>query len=144
MIPLVAAKTDRRQAILLLSDGAPSDSYLREQCMSDAMAAGIPIFTIGLGPASETPTNTYSEASAVAVLRELASATGGAYASADQPDQLMALFSGVGTALAQGKCGTNAVLHQYAQLIPGTTVKGKVTVGSNAASGYFQFVAPMK
>lgn len=142
MIPLVASRTGKRQAILLLSDGAPSSSSMKSACIGDAVAAGIPIFTIGLGPAAETPTGGSSQASAVQVLRELASATGGAYASADEPDQLMALFANVGTALSQGKCGTNAVLNEYAALVPGTTVTGTVTVGANQATGTFQFVAP--
>jgi len=144
MIPLVASRAGKRQAILLLSDGAPNSATMKTKCIDDALAAGIPIFTIGLGPAAETPTAGTSQAAAVQVLRELASATGGAYASADQPAQLMALFSNVGTALSQGKCDTNAVLNQFAALVPGTTVTGTVTVGDNSAAGTFQFVAPAR
>ena len=144
MIPLVASRVGKRQAILLLSDGAPNSATMKTKCINDALAAGIPIFTIGLGPAAETPTAGASQATAVQVLRELASATGGAYASADQPAQLMALFSNVGTALSQGKCDTNAVLNEYISLVPGTTVTGTVTVGDGSATGTFQFVAPAR
>jgi hypothetical protein len=144
MVPLVAAKAGKRQAILLLSDGAPNASPMEAKCTADAIAAGIPIFTVGLGPAAEKPNGGGSQPNAVKVLRELSSATGGVYASADLPEQLMALFSNVGTALSQGKCGSLAILNEYLQLLPGTSVVGTVTVGDNNATGTFQFVAPPK
>jgi hypothetical protein len=142
MVPIVASRTGRRQAILLLSDGEPNSPTLRDKCHGDAKAAGIPVFTVGLGPASEQMTG--SSAGAVQVLRELATATGASYASADDPNQLMALFANIGTALTHGKCDSTAVINEYMRLTPGTRIGGRVRVGNNDAMGTFEFVAPMK
>lgn len=142
MIPLVAAKAGRRQAILLLSDGQPSDSSKRAKCHADALAAQIPIFTVGLGPAAEVAGT--SEPVAVRTLRELSTETKGAYASANAPEQLMVLFSNIGVALTQGKCSSNALFVEYPKLTPGTRIGGTVEVGDNKATGVFEFVAPMK
>jgi hypothetical protein len=142
MVPIVASRTGRRQAILLLSDGEPNSPTLRAKCHKDAMDAGIPVFTVGLGPASEQVTG--SSLAAVQVLRELATATGASYASADDPNQLMALFANIGTALTRGKCDSVAVINEYMRLTPGTRIGGRVRVGNNDAMGTFEFVAPMK
>lgn len=145
MLPLVAGRVGRRQAILLLSDGLPnSNPMAQKDCTEGAIKAGIPIFTVGLGPAAEKPDGSTmaSQPAAVKVLRELASTTNGAYASADKPEELMALFSNIGTALSQGKCGSVAVLNEFMMLNPGVPVAGTVVVGDSNATGTFQFVAP--
>ncbi|HEY0468737.1 MAG TPA: vWA domain-containing protein [Polyangiaceae bacterium] len=142
MVPLVAARKGRKQAILLLSDGQPSDSSLKADCHAAAQAAGIPIFTVGLGPAAENETN--SLASAVTVLREIATETSAAYASANDPKELTALFTAVAEALTQGKCDSNALLNEYSKLTVGTRVTGTVSVGDKQAKGTFEFVAPAK
>jgi len=140
MVPLVASRKGRKQAILLLSDGQPGDTSLKEACHLAAQEAGIPIFTVGLGPAAENESN--SQASAVTVLRELATETSAAYASANEPKELTALFTAVAEALTQGKCSSNAVLNEYPKLLEGMRVKGTVSVGDKAAKGSFEFVAP--
>jgi len=139
MVPLVAARKGK-QAMLLLSDGQPGSDAERTACFDAAEAAGIPIFTVGLGPASEVDAS--GSDAAVTVLRELATSTGGAYAAADAPKALTALFANVGTALAKGKCNSEAILNQYEKLTPGTRVRGTVEVGDNQATGSFEFVAP--
>jgi hypothetical protein len=142
MVPLVASRIGRQHAILLLSDGQPGDTNLRAKCHADALAAGVPVYTVGLGPAAEVMLG--SDATAVRVLRELATETGATYASANLPEQLMALFANVGTALTGGKCESNARLDPFALLVPGQRIVGRVHVGDNQAVGNFEFVAPAR
>jgi hypothetical protein len=140
MVPLVAGRTGKRQAILLLSDGLPGDTSLRDECHDAARAAAIPVFTVGLGPAAEAEET--SDPDAVRVLRELSTETGGAYASANVPEQLTALFSNIGTALTQGKCNSSAIIHEYLELNPSMRIQGEVLVGDSRARGLFEFVTP--
>jgi hypothetical protein len=85
------------------------------------------------------------DADAVKVLRELADATGGSYASANDPAQLDSLFRNMGTALARGSCRTSATLAEAAAKIqPGTRVAGEVSIGSKGATARFEFIAPEK
>lgn len=129
--------------MLLLSDGAPNSKTQRDACHNAAKVAQIPVFTVGLGPAAEGAKTVSQDA--VKVLRELASETGGSYASANDPAQLDNLFRNMGTALARGSCKTTARITDAATKIqPGTKVTGEVTIGTNGAKGTFEFVAPDK
>ena len=140
MIPLVDSVKDGRRGVLLLSDGLPDTTDKRDACHSAAKAAGIPVFTVGLGPAAEG--NELVDAEAVKVLRDLATETGGSYASANEAAQLDSLFHNMGTALARGSCRTTARIARVAEITPGAKVVGEVTVGSNRATARFEFVAP--
>lgn len=143
MIPLVDSVKDARRGVLLLSDGSPNSKVQRDACHNAAKVAQIPVFTVGLGPAAEGAKTVSQDA--VKVLRELASETGGSYASANDPAQLDNLFRNMGTALARGSCKTTARITDAATKIqPGTKVTGEVTIGTNGAKGTFEFVAPEK
>lgn len=143
MIPLVDSVKDGRRGVLLLSDGEPTDKSLRGKCHDAAKAAGIQVFTVGLGPAAEGSAE--AEADAVKVLRELSTETGGSYASANDPAQLDALFRNMGTALSRGSCRTSArILDAASKIQPGAKVTGEVTVGDNGARASFEFVAPQR
>jgi hypothetical protein len=143
MVPLVDSVKDGRRGMLLLSDGEPNSDEQRDACHAAAKAAQIPVFTVGLGPAAEGDIN--ADPAAVKVLRELATDTGGSYASANDPAQLDSLFRGVGTALARGSCKTSATVADAATKIqPGMKVSGEVSIGTKGAKATFEFVAPQK
>ena len=143
MMPLVDSVKDGRRGVLLLSDGQPNSDDKRDACHAAAKAARIPVFTVGLGPAAEGDVN--ADPTAVKVLRELATDTGGSYASANDPAQLDSLFRGVGSALARGSCKTTASIADAATKIqPGMKVTGEVSIGSKGAKATFEFVAPAK
>lgn len=140
MVGIVDAVRDRRRGILLLSDGQPTSMSKRSACHDAAKVAGIPVFTVGLGPAAEADPN--ADPAAVKVLRELASETGGSYASANNPAQLDRLFSNVGTALAHGSCRTTLKVKSATPIAEGTTLTGEITVGSHGAKASFTLVTP--
>jgi hypothetical protein len=142
MVPLVAGAAGKRQAMLLLSDGKPNSSSVKAKCVDAAKGAQLPIFTVGLGPAAQGDPK--ADPKAVDVLQELSKVTGGAYASADDPAQLTALFSNMGLALTQGSCRSEATLVEFATLQPGTRIKGEVTVGTKGARGTFELVTPQR
>lgn len=143
MMPLVDAQKDGRRGVLLLSDGKPTDTGKKAACHTAAKAAGIPVFTVGLGPAAEGDPKV--DASAVKVLRDLATETGGSYASANDAAQLDGLFRNMGTALSRGSCRTSATLAEAATKIqPGMKVAGEVQIGDKGAKASFEFVAPAK
>ena len=143
MMPLVDSVKDGRRGVLLLSDGQPNSDDKRDACHAAAKAARIPVFTVGLGPAAEGDVN--ADPTAVKVLRELATDTGGSYASANDPAQLDSLFRGVGSALARGSCKTTASIADAATKIqPGMKVSGEVSIGAKGAKATFEFVAPAK
>lgn len=142
MTGLVGSISDQRRGMLLLSDGQPNTDDAKAQCLEGAKAAQIPVYTVGLGPAAEGDPN--ADADAVKVLRELATETGGSYASANDPSQLDELFRNVGGALAKGSCRTTAKVRDFSKLQPGATIKGEVTIGDLGAKATFEFVAPQK
>jgi hypothetical protein len=131
---------DGRHGMLLLSDGQPTSMDRRAACLTAAKSANIPVFTVGVGPAAEADPKT--DTKAVSVLRELASETGGAYASANDPKQLDSLFANMGTALTQGHCTTSLRVRAPAPIAAGTTLTGEITVGSNGAKATFSLVVP--
>lgn len=143
MMPVVDGQKDGRRGVLLLSDGKPTDSSKKAACHDAAKAAGIPVFTVGLGPAAEGDAK--ADPTAVKVLRDLATETGGSYASANDVAQLDGLFRNMGTALSRGSCRTNATIADAAAKIqPGMKVAGEVEVGEKGAKASFEFVAPQK
>ncbi|CAN5925294.1 hypothetical protein BH11MYX4_BH11MYX4_56190 [soil metagenome] len=52
MVGIVDAVRDQRRGMLLLSDGQPTSMTKRSACHDAAKRAGIPVFTVGLGPAA--------------------------------------------------------------------------------------------
>lgn len=139
MVPLVASRTGRDQAILLLSDGAPSDVGLRMMCLDAASGAMIPVYTIGLGPAAEGGTG--SSPAAVMVLREIASTTNAGYGSAAMPSLLEDLFMQIGAVTSDGSCTVTGIFGSYQSLPRNTPVTGTLKVGTTA-SGMFGFTTP--
>jgi hypothetical protein len=142
MVSIVDSVRDQHRGMLLLSDGQPTSMAQRDACHRAATTAKIPVFTVGLGPAAEADPK--ADAAAVKVLRELASETGGSYASANDPAQLDQLFANIGTALARGSCRTTVHVKTSSAIEPGTTISGEIRVGSQGAKAAFSLVAPAR
>ncbi|HSO38754.1 MAG TPA: vWA domain-containing protein, partial [Labilithrix sp.] len=140
MVSIVDTVRDQQRGMMLLSDGQPTSMAPRDACHRAATTAKIPVFTVGLGPAAETDPK--ADAAAVKVLRELASETGGSYASASDPAQLERLFANIGTALARGSCRTTVQVKATSPIAAGTTISGEISVGSTGATAAFSIVAP--
>ena len=116
--------TDHQRVVALFSDGQPTDWFRGpEEVTSLATALDTTIFTVGLGPASQTSPD--ADPYAVQVMQELASATGGTYASADSAEELSDIFERVATGIAVGSVEIPA----EASRIPtsGTSVRGTLS-----------------
>lgn len=119
-----------RKAMVILSDGLPDDASARAQCLDRARSANVSIFTVGFG----------SSASGTTALRDLAEATGGAYAPSQDPAQLNRVLANMG--YSDGYCDLTFKLTGTSTIAPGTPVVGEVTAGTSGARAAFEFLAP--
>lgn len=129
-----------RRALVILSDGQPSDGEARDGAIQAALGAGVTIYTVGVGAGSDRGTQT--KPTAVAVLQQLASATGGLYAGAATADRLSSIFQSFASSATTGKLVAHFKL--AAVPAPGTTVSGVVKLKNNrgTAQASWSFVAP--
>ena len=129
-----------RHALLLVTDGLPTDSLQADAAIQAAVGAEIPVFTVGLGPASDESGSI--DTRAVERLRTLANATGGVYAGVENNAVLSTTFQSV------GKLTTEGALLVTVRMTPapaaGTAIKGAVRVGNQygSASADWSFTAP--
>lgn len=127
-----------RRIAVVLSDGQPNGPINDEDdAVSTSRGLAIPLYAIGLGTASvESPS---SDPEAVAALQNLATRTGGLYASSSDPQALSRIFETLGTALGEGH-----LLHRFRiSPIPPPGMKVElriVATGGGAAT--FVFTAP--
>ncbi|PYP70175.1 MAG: hypothetical protein DMD41_15450 [Gemmatimonadetes bacterium] len=134
------AASQFQRVMLLMTDGQPNSNTNRTNAITAAKNAGIPIHTVGLGPASDV--SPLREASAVQAVRELAEQTGGVYASATDAAALAPLFQTLAQVSSQGQLITAF------QITPvpasGMRISGTVTVtsGGGTATANWSFVAP--
>lgn len=135
------------RAIVLLSDGEPNSLYYRDSTCALANQLHIPIFTIGLGPASDLDSLTMS-VTAVENMRYIANCTGGVYAGISPNDSSSAneIYGSMATATSQGSIIFNVTLGGtgFAGLQSGDLISGIITIvagGTNAQAG-FNFVVP--
>ncbi|MBN1945704.1 MAG: VWA domain-containing protein [Bradymonadales bacterium] len=98
--------------IVILGDGddaaefGGSDDFTLNEVINLATSRDVVIHAIGLGPASATNDNPMvksdEQLAAVSNLQRLAEATGGYYASANDPDELVTLYELIATSMTQG------------------------------------------
>lgn len=131
MVGILGPQVDHRKAMVVLSDGLPEE-HGREDCLTAARAANVSIFTVGFG----------ADPGGVQPLRELAEATGGAYAPASDAGQLGHITSDL--AFSDGFCTVTLSISGLGEVAPGAPVDGVITVGTNAASANFEFLAPLR
>lgn len=133
------------RSIVLFSDGEPNSLALKDSVCALASVLDIPIYSIGLGPASDVAGNLPA---AVFNMREIARCTGGAYAgiSVNNDSTVTAIFSAIANATVIGNADFSVQLSGagLANITTGTRVKGSITIASGgvSASAKFEFVAP--
>lgn len=135
------------RAVVLLSDGEPNSLTYRDSTCVLANELHIPIYTIGLGPASDLDSLTMDE-DAVENMRFIANCTGGAYAGISPSDSTSAnsIYGNMANATSQGSIIFNVTLSGvgFAGLSSGDLITGIITIvsgGTNAVAS-FSFVVP--
>jgi len=132
---------ENERVLLVLTDGQPTCYGAENATVDLANSYGIPIYTVGLGPASDLSAN--SNATAVTLTQNLSLRTRGVYAAATQADALTPIFKSIARASSRGQ------LIAFFNITPvpaaGTVVKGTATFtsGSQTRSVAFSFVAPV-
>ena len=123
-------------AIVILSDGQDNQSnfFDLDSVSRDAIAAGVPIFAIGLGPASASAWDPEAygdqQTNTVLDLQRVAQRTGGFYSSVDEPGRLYDLFDAVADGLAEGyseeiyECWEGGSAPASGSLVEGRIVSG--------------------
>jgi uncharacterized protein YegL len=135
------------RAIVLLSDGQPGDANLKQSVCAKATSLQIPIYSIGLGPASDVVSNPNSFA--VQEMRDIADCTSATYAGIAQDNidvSAIRIFDSVAQATAKGNVEYQVQLRGsgFDTLRPGDLVTGliRVSSGGGTASGEFSFRVP--
>ena len=128
---------DWQRALVLFSDGEPNSGIVSvQQVVSRALELQIPLYTMGLGPASQVGPG--SSPAAVAVMQELAFTTGGSYAAVSGAEDLSQSFQNLGVALASGDVLVSVGLEPSPQ--SGSRVSGEIVV--DGVSAPWTFLAP--
>ena len=127
------------QALVVISDGADSASSATFEDMRNAAGSGgVPVHTIGLGPASDQAPD--MDDVLVSVLRDVSEASGGVYGAASEAADL----SRVADAIAQAHCGgyTVLVVEDDSPTESGSLMEGEVAVAETDVAVPFTFMAP--
>lgn len=135
------AAGSRNRALLVLGDGKPSSKSSLDEACKAAKRTGIPINTVGFGPAADSSPK--ADSKAVQVLRALASCSGGAYAGVVEATGLNDTFNKLGQA---SKSGSVVVTARFSPVPDqGASVGGALDIGNGAQQGVsvrYSFVAP--
>jgi hypothetical protein len=140
----LVANTDAattKRAVVLMSDGLPNDQpEQRDSLLEEAKAAGVRLYTVGLGPASDRGGAT--DPAAVAVMRRLSNETGGLYAGAPTAEDLATVLQAFANSTQQGPLLARFKLDQRPP--EGYTVGGVVKLAGSAGTveAPWSFVAP--
>jgi hypothetical protein len=130
-----------RRHVVIITDGFPRDSVpYKDSLFAAAARGGVRIFAVGIGPASDQGPKSSSQA--VAVVRELATRTGGIYAGVTDAAQLAPALR----ALASEPSGDRLLATFALGSVPvrGAVVAGTVTIQGalGRATAGWSFVAP--
>lgn len=129
------------RAVVLLSDGQPGDTFLRDDACQLADSLDSPVYAIGLGPASDISPN--QQQGAVDEMREIAQCSGGAYAGIAEGDvsSITQIYSSIGTATVEGSLTIGVQLENFENLEVGDIVGGvlRLASGGSEAEADFQF-----
>jgi len=131
-----------KRYLVIITDGLATDTTqnYKDSLFAVANASQVRIFAVGLGPASDQGAKTQDHA--VAVMRELATRTGGIYAGVTDPSQLLPVLQ----SLAGEPAGPKLLATFRLSPIPARSavVTGTVTVSGarGTASADWSFVAP--
>jgi Mg-chelatase subunit ChlD len=134
-----AGSTNR--TLVVLGDGQPNSGGTLEEACGKAQSTGIPINTIGFGPAADQSEN--ASENAVKTLRDLADCSGGAYTGVVEASELQEAFSNFGEA---ARSGSVTITVRFGPVpASGTEVQGTVAVGNGEQAPVeisYRFVAP--
>jgi hypothetical protein len=129
------------RAMVVLGDGQPNGGGTLQACCDRAIATGIPINTIGFGPAADQSPRASKKA--VDTLRRLASCSGGAYSGVVEASALESAFRTMGQAT---KSGSVVVTVKFSPVPPpGSQIGGTVSIGNGAQAPVaiqYTFIAP--
>jgi hypothetical protein len=131
-----------KRYLVMITDGLPTDTTenYKDSLVAVANGTHVHIFAVGVGPASDQ--GTQPQPGAVAVLREVATRTGGIYAGVTDPSQLLPVLQ----SLASEPTGAKLLATLRLSAIPtrGVMVSGTVTVSGTrgTATADWSFVAP--
>ena len=127
------------KAVVVMSDGADTVSIASlADTLDVAGSAGIPVHTVGLGPASDQAED--ADARSVEILQDMSDVSDGVYGAASEAADLPRIAQ----AIAQAHCGGYSVLvvkdSDPAQ--SGEEVEGSVGVKGTDIKAPYKFVAP--
>lgn len=146
----VRPQSNYEKAIVLLSDGFPNSTALKDSVCNDAVAKSSPIYTIGLGPASDQSDSLSIDPAAVQEMQSLASCTNGGYQGID-PDDILGstreIYQRFATGTAKGSVVYRVQVDPTAlqqHFSPGDLLSGTLTItsGGQSAGGTFSFRVP--
>jgi Mg-chelatase subunit ChlD len=124
-----------QRTLVIITDGAPSDTAITDTLYNVAVAHGVRVFAVGVGPAA-------GEGEAARRLQELAARTGGIYAAAEPPEELEEVLQ----TLAMSASPPRLLVHLRLDPVPpqGTSVRGVVALSGAPGNltGAWSFVAP--
>lgn len=133
---------DPNRALIVLGDGQPEYNQVRpEDCCETASRAGIPLSTVGFGPAADRSKD--ADAKAVAVLRHLAQCSGGTYSGVVSVANIGFAFTHLSLAARSGSLAVTGRMSPVPKT--GTTVRGVISAGNatqTLAEASFTFVTP--
>ncbi len=128
--------------LVIITDGFPSpaDSAYKDSLFAAAATSGVRIFAVGVGPASDQ--GSQSVDSAVGVVRELATQTGGIYAGVTNAAQLAPALHALASEPSGDRLKATFTLGSVP--VPGAVVAGTVTIKGalGEATAGWSFVAP--
>lgn len=133
---------DYKRILVVVTDGFPTatDSIFRDDLFAETAATDTRILAVGIGPASDQ--STISVDSAVAVVQELATVTGGVYSGTTSTTQLLPVL----TALANVSTNNQLLLLLTLDPVPpaGAQLEGTVTISGErgTASARWSAIAP--
>ena len=126
--------------IVIMSDGEDTESgRILKDVINKALETGVPVHTIGFGPASDSFKD-YADDAAVGDLRTLSLETGGYYGFVETVDDLPELTQAIAGALCGGHTELYATFEEPAP--SGERVTGKVRLAGTPLSVPFAFRAP--
>ncbi|TYP92742.1 von Willebrand factor type A domain-containing protein [Fodinibius salinus] len=135
------------RGIVLLSDGYPNSTALRDSVCKVANNMDSPIYSIGLGPASDLSNN--PDPDAVQEMRDISTCTGGSYSGIDPNNNSVnasSLYRNIAIATSKGNIQFKAKLSGsgFSNLQPGTILYFtlKLATGNGQAEAFFSFSVP--
>ncbi|MDZ7715769.1 MAG: vWA domain-containing protein [Balneolaceae bacterium] len=135
------------RGIVLLSDGYPNSTALRDSVCTVANNMDSPIYSIGLGPASDLSNN--PDPAAVQEMRNISTCTGGSYSGIDPNNvsvNASSLYQNIAVATSKGNIQYKVKLSGsgFSNLQPGTILYFTLKLGTKKgqAEAFFSFSVP--